>query len=183
MKKLLLLCVAGICLYACNDNATDTAATDTAKDTTHPATPPIDFPYKASYSSDFEMGDPSHAKIVLDVWKDFDNNTLDNAKNSFADTVTMQLADGSVMSGPRDSIIAGIKGYRAQFSALTSSIDAFVALKSKDKNTNWVNVWGKEVRTDLKGKKDSSQLAESWMLNDQNKIAFMLQYAAKTWPE
>lgn len=181
MKKLLLLCVAGACLYACNDNA-NTAATDSAKDTTQPAAPPINFPYKASYSSDFEMGDPKHAKTVLDLWKDFDNNTFDNSVKSFADTVTMQFADGSVMRGPRDTVVAGAKGYRSQFTSVTSSVDAFVTLKTKGTTDTWVNIWGKEVTVNSKGKKDSTQLAESWMLNEQGKVVFMLQYKAKVWP-
>ncbi len=183
MKKLFLLCVTGITLYACNDQSASTASTEPAKDTTKPAEPVINYPYTASYSSSFEMGDPQHAKIVLDLWKDFDNNTLDNGIGSFADTVTMQFPDGSIMKGPRDTILAATKGYRSQFASVTSTVDAFVALKSTDKNQNWVNIWGKEVRVDKKGKKDSSQLMESWMLNDQGKIAFMLQYAAKAWVE
>lgn len=177
------MCVAGITFYACNDQSASTASTEPAKDTTKPVAPVIDYPYTASYSSSFEMGDPQHAKTILDLWKHFDNNTLDNGVGSFADSVTMQLADGTVMSGPRDSIIAGAKGYRSQFAAVNSSVDAFVVLKSTDKNASWVNIWGKEVRTDKKGKKDSSQLMESWMLNDQGKVALMLQYAAKAWPE
>ena len=179
MKKLVLICTVSLFMYACNDQATgDTNATaDSAV-----AAAAITYPYTASYSSSFTMGNPGHCKIVLDLWKHWDNNTLDQGSGLFADSVTMQLADGSVMSGPRDSILAGAKQYRSQFKSVQSTVIAFVPMKSTDKGENWVNVWGREFREDMNGKKDSSALMESWRLNNDGKINFMVQYDAKLWP-
>src|SRR6185295_2251900 len=136
-------------------------------------------PYAVSYSSQFEIGDPENAKKILGLWKDWDNNTLDNGRDLFADTVTMQFAEGNTMKGPRDSILAGAKGFRGTFASVTSSVDAVTSLKSVDKGDSWVNIWGKEVTVDKKGKKDSLQLQENWMLNKDGKIAWMIQYKSK----
>ena len=185
MKKLFFLCAAGLLFYSCNDQAKSDTATDAVKDSTatdaKAKVAEVALPYAVSYSSKFEIGDPENAKKILDLWKDFDNNTLDNSKAMFADSVTMQLADGSTMKGPRDTIIAGAKGYRGMFASVTSSVDAVTSLKSIDKGENWVNIWGKEVTVDKKGKKDSSALQENWMLNKDGKVAWMIQFRAKAW--
>ena len=181
MKKLFFLCAAGLLFYACNDQATSTTAPEVAKDSTtaKPAVAEVTLPYPVSYSSKFEIGDPENAKKILDLWKDFDNNTLDNSKAMFADTVTMEFADGGKMHGTRDTIIAEAKGFRSLFTSVTSSVDAVTSLKSIDKGDSWVNIWGKEVTVDKKGKKDSSQLQENWMLNKEGKVVWMFQYRAK----
>src|SRR5436305_5139252 len=56
----------------------------------------IAYPYTAAYSSQFEMGKPEYAKIVLDAWKDFDDNSWDHVTNAMADSVVLILADGTV---------------------------------------------------------------------------------------
>ena len=33
---------------------------------------------KQMYSSNFTMADPSYSEKILTLWKDFENNTLDN---------------------------------------------------------------------------------------------------------
>src|SRR6476469_898827 len=56
------------------------------------------YPYKDGYSSNFAIGNPAHAKLVLDVWKDWDDNMLDR-HNFMADTIVWYLPDGSVIKG------------------------------------------------------------------------------------
>ena len=45
----------------------------------------MSYPYTANYSSDFKMGNPAHAKMILELWKDWDDNAFDR-HNYFADT-------------------------------------------------------------------------------------------------
>jgi len=93
-------------LVACN-SSTDKSKMETPKnsDSTMPKQESLTYPYTASYSSDFEMGDPKNAQTLLQLYKDFDNNTLDNSKNSFAEVDTMIFADGNMFVGTRDSLI------------------------------------------------------------------------------
>ena len=112
------------------------------------------------------------------MWKDFDNNTLDNAKDKFADTVRM-IFPGMEMRASRDSVIASTKSYRNSFSSVISMVDVVMAVKSTDKNDDWVLVWGDEIKTDKKNKTDTIALHEVWQLNKEGKVVFMQQYISK----
>src|SRR3982750_3263947 len=68
------------------------------------------YPYTADYSSNFKMGNPAQSKMVLDLWKDWDDNAFER-HNYFADTVVMFLSDGGVVRG-KDSCLAGAKKFR-----------------------------------------------------------------------
>ncbi|HEY9362123.1 MAG TPA: hypothetical protein VIQ00_02595, partial [Chitinophagaceae bacterium] len=101
----------------------------------------------------------------------------------FADTVEMHMASGDVMRASRDSILAVSQKYRDNYSKVESTVDAFMPLKSIDKNEQWVSVWGKEVTTNKKGKIDSSYLQETWRINNNGKVDLMFQYSAKALPK
>ena len=138
----------------------------------------ITLPYSVAYS-DFEIGDKKYAKMVLDAWKDYDNNTLQNSAGIFADSVTMILADGSKFSTKKDSAIAIVAKHRASMASAVDKVDAIVVLKAKGKDETWVCVWGKEVDVMKDGKKDSVLLNENWMFNKDGKVSYMDQLAAK----
>lgn len=139
------------------------------------------YPYKANYSSDFKIGNPANAKMILELWKDWDDNALDR-HNYFADTVVMYLADGSVLKG-KDSCMAGAKRFRGSMSSATSSLEAWIPLKSVDRNENWVAIWGAETDTYPDGKTDKRDLQEIWRINKDGKVDFMKQFAAAAAPE
>jgi len=179
MHKLLfpaMICMI-IGLYACNsDKKTETAATTIDE----PAK--IDYAYKATYSSDFEMGDPKNAQTILNLWKYWDNGDLSPCKQIFADTVKLFLRDGSTMIGPRDSIIAGGQAYRNNYSKVESVVHAFFPVRSKDKDEDWVCIWGTEYSTDKQGKVDSVNLQETWRLNKKGEVNLMYQHGQATKP-
>lgn len=141
----------------------------------------MDYPYTANYSSNFAIGDPAHAKMVLELWKDFDDNTFDK-HDYMADTIVMMFADGYVISG-KDSVMAGAKSYRSSLASVNSSIEAWVPLRSKDKNENWVAIWGTSVETGADGKVNKMDVQEIWRINEDGKIDFMKQFAAKAPPQ
>src|SRR5664279_2830755 len=95
----------------------------------------ISYPYTANYSSNFKIGNAANAKLVLDLWKDFDNNTFDGP-NHFADTVVMFFPDGSMLRG-KDSVLAGAKAFRGAMKSCVSTLDAWMPLRSVDKNEEW----------------------------------------------
>ena len=173
-----IMCAFVACNTATNSSNTKDTTTAAATDTTAMSTN-VSYAYPVAYSSDFTIGDSKYAQIVLELWKDFDNNTFDNHKDAFADSVSMDFPDGSTMSGTRDSIIAGAKAFRSSLKNCVSSIDAIVTLKPKGKDETWVCVWGKEVDTHNNGKIDSVNHNENWMFNKDGKIAYMEQLDAK----
>jgi hypothetical protein len=134
------------------------------------------YPYKANYSSNFRMGDPANAKMILELWKDYDDNTFDN-HDYIADTAVMFFADGTMSRG-KDSLLAGVKQYRGSLTNVTSTLDAWVPLKSVDRNENWVALWGTETHTTADGKVEKKDLHEIWRINKDGKVDFMKQFDA-----
>lgn len=136
----------------------------------------MSYPYTASYSSDFRIGNPADSKMILELWKDWDDNALDR-HNFLSDTVTIYFADGSVIKG-KDSSLAAAKTYRGSMSSAVSSLNAWVPLKSIDRNENWVALWGTETDTYPDGKTTKRDLHEIWRINKDGKIDFMKQFAS-----
>jgi hypothetical protein len=191
MKKIFI--ISSVALFAACNNSGDKAKVDSMNvDTTATAAaktmPDINSPYPVAYSSKFEIGDPKNAETVLQLWKDWDNNSLMNSRNSFADTVTFYFSDGSMMHASRDSALAMAQKIRDSQASITSSIDAVMSAKSlmnkqsskpEDQNQNWALIWGEERVTDKKGKKDSSAIMETWGLDKDGKVNIVYQYRKK----
>jgi hypothetical protein len=173
MKKILFIAAAAA-FASCNNGT----ATNEHKDSTKAATADVTYAYPINYSAKFEMGDPAKAQKVTELWKDFDDNKLNNQKNTFADSVEMYFS-GMEMKGPKDSMFAGTQAYRDQFSSVKSSIDAVMSTKSIDKDKeggDWVSVWGSEIKVSKAGKTDSSRLHEIWHFDKNGKVDYMSQY-------
>ena len=140
------------------------------------------YPYIASYSSKFEIGDDKYSHTILKMWKAWDAGDLNSVKDMFADSVVMMLANGWVDSGTRDSVVAHAIAYRSTLDSVSSKVIAFVPLKSVDKDEQWVSIWGTEVFKDKKGKIDSVHMQESWRLDKNGKINLMLQHTRAATP-
>lgn len=163
MKRLLISVFSLVLIFQCEENFAQ------KKDK-------MDYPYKANYSSDFSMGNSQNSKIVLDLWKDWDDNAFDR-HDYMADTVVMYFPDGSMVRG-KDSAMAGAKRYRGSMSGASSSVDAWMPLKSIDRNENWVAIWGTETDTFADGKTEKRDLHEIWRINKDGKVDFMKQFAS-----
>ena len=134
--------------------------------------------YKAAYSSDFKMADQSYADKVLTLWKDYENNTLDKHLDWFADTVSMMTADGKNVKGKAENL-AGVKAYRAAIKNYKVTVEAWMSVKSVDRNQNVVCIWGDEDFTDANGKHVMQRLHEVWAFNKDGKISMILQFAGE----
>jgi hypothetical protein len=168
--------ILGLSIFAACNSGTDTKVESmSAKDSTASGSD-VMLPYTADYSSKFETGDIKNSKTILDLYKDWDNNSLDNSKDKFADSVSMHFSSGEMMLGRRDSIIAQSKSFRNTMGTVSSQVHAIVPVRSTDKNEDWVLVWFTEYRTDAKGKKDSTELQETWRLNKDGKADLLYQY-------
>lgn len=138
-------------------------------------------PYTAAYSSQFTIGNPNHARIVLQLWKAWDNGTIDQNTSLLADTMTMETADGMIMRG-LDSFLIGAKQYRAMYPSIASTVEAYMPLRSNDRNESWVAIWGSEKATGTDGKVTTNRLQEIWRINRDGKVDYIRQYMAKPVP-
>lgn len=180
MKKLLFVtAIAAITVAACNSN-TEEAKTPSATEVK--PTADVTYPYDIGYSSKFEMADPKHSQTILQLWKDWDNANISNSKESFADSVELHFADGSMIHSVRDSVIAAAQFFRDMFTSAVSQVNAVTSLRSTDKDQNWTLVWGKEIDTDKKGKVDSFYLQETWRFNKAGKVDLLYQFKAAAAP-
>jgi len=133
-------------------------------------------PYTAMYSSQFTMGNPEHARMVLNFWKDFDDNTLDRSAGILSDTVMLQVHDGRIIRG-KDSLMRFLKQIRGQYTAVKSTVDAYMPLRSTDRNQDLVLIWGVEDDTTASGTTTVS-IHEIWRINRDGKIDYVSQYIA-----
>ena len=138
------------------------------------------YPYKANYSSNFAIGNPAHSKIILDLWKDWDDNAFDR-HDYMADTVVMFFPDGTMSKG-KAATLEGAMKYRGGMTSAKSTIDAWIPLKSTDRNENWVAVWGSETDTWADGKTETRDIHEIWRFNKDGKVDWMKQFTAKPQP-
>lgn len=134
--------------------------------------------YKMAFNN-LSIGNPAYSQLVLQAWKDFDNNTLDNSAHIFADDVLITLPDGTAIKG-KDKAMAGIKEYRSQFKSLSSQVHAVTTLKASDvPDREVVSIWGLETAVDKNGATTKTQLNEVWFINKAGKVIEMHQMAAK----
>ena len=181
MKKFLIV-TAIAAAVACNDASEKEKISSVGPASDSAKTEDVSYPYTATYSSKFEMGDTKHAQMILNLWKDWDNGDLSNGKNYFADSVEMHFADGSTLKGSRDTVLAVSQKFRSTLGTVSSTVHAVLPAKSIDKDQNWVLVWGTEKTTDKNGKMDSTSLQETWRINKDGKVDLLYQFAAKTSP-
>lgn len=174
MKKLLFTMVGVGILSACSNNTNEPASKESTAQTTS-----VTLPFPISYSSDFEIGDKKFAQSVLEISKDYDNNTIPNSKEKFADSILFRLSDGTVLQGPKDSVLAAVTGARSSFATASDYFYSVVVLKPKGKDETWVSCWEKEVDVMKDGKKDSTLINENWKFNKDGKIYEIYQFTAK----
>lgn len=176
MKRLIIfLAVVGPAVFqSCQDNVASMKSGTTDSTSTADVTYPYDVPM-----SKFKIGDANHSKMLLELWKDWDNGNLQNHKDYFADSLALFVVDGPPMIGPRDTVLAHAQNYRNSFSSVKSSVQVVLPVYNIDSSQNWVGVWGNEVHTDKNGKTDSVYLHEVWRLNKDNKFDLMYQYDSK----
>ena len=178
MKRLLMLLTVISIFMACNNEKKDDKTGDDKKDPKMSEN--VNLPYNVDYA-DFKMGDPNHTKLVLDFYKTFEENRMDDGKAMLADSVTVDFADGNKFTGPKDSLIAMGKQFRASYSAYTVTIDACMAVHANDKNEDWVLIWERSYSTDQKGKSDSAGGHSYWQIKN-GKIAHWGEQQAKLAP-
>jgi hypothetical protein len=177
MKRSSFITVVTLLLFGCGSQPS-AEATDKEKSET-PATvaAAVDLPYKMQYSS-WTMGDPQNLKIILDMYKNWEDNKLDAVAAVFADSTYYDLADGSMSVTTKQNILDSFKVWRGMNSALSSDVITGLSLHSPDKNEDWVVTWSLTRWTSKKGKTDSSYSNDNWQLKN-GKITHMTSFEQK----
>ena len=172
MRKILIAALA-VALFACNTE--DKKETD-AKGESKTSASTASMPFKAVYSTSFEMGDPKNMESVMMLWKAWEDGDLKAARKYFADSVHLYLRDGAAMEGQTDTVMANVGAYRGSLKSMKCTVYTCMPLKSTDMKENWVCIWGKEDFTDPQGKPDAVELQETWRFNKDGKVDLMYQY-------
>lgn len=165
MKQSILLIFAVGLLASCNNGAEtkEVVKTDTV---VAPETPKVTFPYTATYSSDFSMGNPEYTKIVLDMYKALEENRIDDIGQYLADTVHRYNYAQVHYNLPRAAMLSQLKAFRGQFKEFSETPLSFFAVRSNDKQEDWVVTWVKEKVIFNNGKADSTTYQENWRFKD-----------------
>lgn len=165
MKQLIFfLLVIGI-LASC-DSSNPSAEVKTDTQSTAADTAQVEFPYVASYSSEFTMGNPAYTKVVLDMYKALEENRIDDIGQYLQDSVQRYNYAEKQFHLSRADMLDQLKKFREQFSEFSEKPVAFMAVKSIDKNEDWVLTWVKERVVYKNGKVDSTTYQENWRFKD-----------------
>ncbi len=181
MKKLSLALALLALLTACSNEKKKDDKMPVDKKDEKKMSDNITYPYKADYSSDFSLGDPNHAKMVLDFYKAWEENKMDDMKPMLNDSVWVHFNDGNKFSGTSDSLIKFGKEYRATFSRVSTTVDGWIPVHSNDRNEDFVLIWVRDYNTDQKGKLDSVA-GHAYFQIRNNKIAGWGEYQQKMGP-
>ncbi len=172
--KRIFVAVFAISFLGCNnEKAADVAAEAKAN------VPTNMHGFTADYSASFVMDDATNTETVLALWEDWKKGDLSPSRSRFADSLSLFLADGTSMVGLTDTLLKNMQAYRSSFKGMVMTMDAIFAVKSTDKNEDWVTVWGTEVQTNMDGKVDSVSLQETWRFNNAGKVDLMFQAVRK----
>lgn len=180
MKQFLTALIAMALLLACNnEKKTDQASNEPEKKNESGS---ISYAYTPEYSSDFSMGDPNHAKTVLDLFKMWEENRLDEMKPLLADSVWIEFPDGyKFADNTADSMLNFARGFRKSLTSIRTKFDGWMCVRSNDKKEDYVLTWCNDRITDISGKEDSVR-AHAYFLIQNNKIRGWSEFQQKLAP-
>ncbi|HEV7330424.1 MAG TPA: hypothetical protein VGN63_05235 [Flavisolibacter sp.] len=133
-------------------------------------------PYKLALTN-LSFGNNQYTKYVLNTWKAYDNNMLDDIAFIVSDTIRAGLADGRMIRG-KEAFMSGLKEYRGGFASVSSKVITCTTLKSPDEpEQEFTLIWGEELDTKKDGTMQKFSLHEIFIFNKSGKLAEFYQYA------
>ncbi len=128
--------------------------------------------YPALYSN-WEIGKRENMNTVLSLYKAWDESSVDNLKNIFADSVILDLPGGKRVTSSRNNITDVLIKYRKSFGETSNQVLSIYPILNKETNDEWVaallyNKWSYKDNT-----RDSSLFQDLWKLQN-GKIYYML---------
>jgi ketosteroid isomerase-like protein len=149
------------------ENTTEQApATNTEPQSLTPLT------YPALYSN-WEIGKRENMNTVLSLYKAWDESSVDNIKNLFADSVTLDLPGGKRVTSSRDNITDILVKYRSSYKTTANQVISIYPILNKETNDEWVAALLYNKWTYKDNVRDSSLYQDLWKLQN-GKIYYML---------
>ena len=155
MKKFVFFASIAIFLISCNNKSETSASTTDSTKTTASATEDLVYAYTLDEPyRDWQPGDKQHAVTVLKGLKAFETGDIAACVATFGDSVDLRF-DYFHAKLSNDSLKKFFTQQRATYNNLTIHMGDWESVISKDKKTEYVTMWYKQVWTDKKGKTDS----------------------------
>ena len=177
LKSIFFFALAGL-LASCTHTSDEVPAVAAVKEETPPAVaaPAVELPFKATYSSDWSIGDPKYLKIALDFYKALAADSIGEMAEYAEDSIQFRAFDDRAVKVHRVEMIARAKAFRARFKSLDEEFVAFVCLHSKDKDEDWVSLWISEKGVLTNGKTESTKYQENWRFRN-GKVYYVADFA------
>ena len=143
-------------VYGCDSKTenTDAASTDSTKMVTANAAALV-YPYTLEEPyRDWQPGDQQHAATAMKALKGYETGDMDACIAGFGDSVEVRF-DYYQAKLSNDSLKTFFTNARAQYTSMTIKMGDWESVISKDKKSEYVTLWYKQIFTDKKGKTDS----------------------------
>lgn len=155
MKKIFLFAATATFIISCNNNSTTTTNASDSTKTESVKAETLVYPYTLEEPyKDWQPGDQQHAVTVLKSLKGFETNNMDACMAGFGDSVKINF-DYLQATFSNDSLKKFFTNARAQYNSMTIHMGDWESVISKDKMSEYVTLWYKQIWTDKKGKTDS----------------------------
>lgn len=133
-------------------------------------------PYKVALTK-LSFGNDQYTKFVLNAWKAYDDNKLDDIGFIISDTIRAGMADGQMVRG-KEAFTNSLKTYRGGFASVASRVTAITTLKSvNNPQHEYTLIWGEELGTKKDGTTQKFSLHEVWVFDQGGKVTEFYQYA------
>ena len=133
------------------------------------------FPFQPVHSNETEKGKDALARIVLDVWRNYETGNVVAQKKNFADSVRIIFPD-KILDGTRDMVIQQLQSKRTGYSNMQCFVYSWKAVHVADTNEDLVWVWGLYDGTTTKGERDYAIVHEIWRFDRNGKIRELEQF-------
>jgi hypothetical protein len=132
----------------------------------------VDYGYKATYSSNWKIGNPENVKIVLDIQKAAEGNDFDAVKALIHPEIYVSAGDGSEIKGVEDFTAMFEPYLKNNLFSIKPAVWISVVNETGDE---WVLLWSEEETTAKDGTKTGIEAQESFRIID-GKIGVVNQF-------
>ena len=132
----------------------------------------VDYGYKATYSSNWKIGNPENVKIVLDLQKAAERNDFDAIKALIHPEIYISAGNGSEIKGIEDFTTMFEPYLKNTMFSIKPAVWVSVVNETGDE---WVLLWTEEETTAKDGSKSGIEAQESFRIID-GKIGVVNQF-------
>lgn len=125
--------------------------------------------YTASYSNKWSIGDSTKSNVIMKFFSRWEHNNIDTS--FFSNWVYYKYNWEK-----KDSILSKLKTERAKFAKWKIIISSIISVKSKDRNEDWVTVYGTVNKKDFKGSASVTNFTQWYKIDKDLKISFFKEF-------